>query len=276
MPKRSAPRQSRKALIQQVSEQPVREENCLFSIPTGSSQPRWLANQHISGQLTRKSSIAVATEELTGLPVIKMKWNPIQQQTVRQPKINRSSRLQETEGEMVPTNQISREQMTESELVAIEQLAWQPARKKMWIPIQYESLDQTQIQRPLGSPARETSRWAATQQTSRQLERQMGRLHIQQSSVQPARDTRSPSFYQSSEKRVRETRLANQLTQRQLRWVPTPPLRGKRRIKTGSPPTEQVLRALHSYTKFPPIQQTSDVNRSETIASATQEDPVES
>lgn len=50
MPKRSAPRQSRKALIQQVSEQPVREENCLFSIPTGSSQPRWLANQHISGQ----------------------------------------------------------------------------------------------------------------------------------------------------------------------------------------------------------------------------------
>ena len=129
MPKRSAPRQSRKALIQQVSEQPVREENCLFSIPTGSSQPRWLANQHISGQLTRKS-IAVATEELTGLPVIKMRWNPIQQQTVRQPKINRSSRFQETEGEMVPTNQISREQMTESGLVAIEQLAWQPARKR--------------------------------------------------------------------------------------------------------------------------------------------------
>lgn len=272
MPKRSAPRQSRKALIQQVSEQPVREENCLFSIPTGSSQPRWLANQHISGQLTRKS-IAVATEELTGLPVIKMRWNPIQQQTVRQPKINRSSRLQETEGEMVPTNQISREQMTESELVAIEQLAWQPARKKMWIPIQYESLDQTQFQRPLAgeSPARETSRWAATQQTSRQLERQMRQLHIQQSSVQPARDTRSPSFYQSSEKRVRETRLANQETQRQPRWVPTPPLRGKRRIKTGSPPTEQVLRALHSYTKLPPIQQTFDVNRSETIASATQE-----
>ena len=174
---------------------------------------------------------------------------------------------------MVPTNQISREEMTESGLVAIEQLAWQPARKKMWIPIQHESLDQTQFQRPLagGSPARETSRWAATQQTSRQLERQMRQLHIQQSSVQPARDTRLPSFYQSSEKRVRETRLANQETQRQPRWVPTPTLRGKRRIKTGSPPTEQVLRALHSYTKLPAIQQTFDVNRSETIASGTQE-----
>ena len=271
MPKRSAPRQSRKAFIQQVSEQPVREENCLFSIPTGSSQPRWLANQHISGQLTRKS-IAAATEELTGLPVIKMRWNPIQQHTVRQPKIHRSSRLRETEGEVVPTNQISREPMTESGLVATGQFSGLPARKKMWIPIQYESLDQTQIQRPLGSPARETSRWAATQQTSRQLERQMRRLHIQQSSVQPARDTRSPSFYQSSEKRVRETRLApNQETQRQPRWVPTPPIRGKRRIKTGSPPTEQVLRALHSYTKLPPIQQTFDVSRSETIASATQE-----
>lgn len=271
MPKRSAPRQSRKALIQQVSEQPVREENCLFSIPTGSSQPRWLANQHISGQLTRKS-IAVATEELTGLPVIKMRWNPIQQQTVRQPKIHRSSRLRETEGEVVPTNHISREPMTESGLVAIEQLAGQPARQKMWISIQYESLDQTQIQRRLGSPVREKSRWAATQQTSRQLERQMRRLHIQQSSVQPARDTRSPSFYQSSEKRVRETRLApNQETQRQPRWVPTPPLSAKRTIKTGSPPTEQVLRALHSYTKLPPIQQTSDVNRSETTASASQE-----
>ena len=79
-------------------------------------------------------------------------------------------------------------------------------------------------------------------------------------------------FYQSSEKRVRETRLApNQETQRQPRWVPTPPLRGKRRIRTGSPPTEQVLRALHSYTKLPPIKQTSDVNRSETTASASQE-----
>ena len=162
--------------------------------------------------------------------------------------------------------------MTESGLVATGQFSGQPARKKMWIPIQYESLDQTQIQRPLGSPARETSRWAATQQTSRQLERQMRRLHIQQSSVQPARDTRSPSFYQSSEKRVGETRLApNQETQRQPRWLPTPPIRGKRRIKTGSPPTEQVLRALHSYTKLPPIQQTFDVSRSETIASATQE-----
>ena len=100
-----------------------------------------------------------------------MRERSIQQQTARQPKIHRSSRLRETEGEVVPTNQISREPMTESGLVATGQLAGQPARKKMWIPIHYESLDQTQIQRPSGSPARETSRWAATQQTSHQLER---------------------------------------------------------------------------------------------------------
>ena len=262
----SAERESRMAPLQQVSKQPAKEENWLF-IPASSVQPRLVALQHNrhSGQPTREST-AVETEDFTGHLARKMRWIPIQHET-----IPRASGQREKETRLVPTNRISGQTLTDSAPVADENNTGQTAKTKMWTNIQHEPSGRSQIQNPSGQPARET-RLLATQQTPEQLDRQVRRVHIQQSPGEPAKETTWVPIQQCSGQGVRKTKLVPiQQTLRQPRCVLTPQAAAKPPINTRSQPTEQASSTLRSYTRLPPIQQTLDLSRSETRPPAVQE-----
>ena len=266
MIKISAERESRMAPLQQVSKQPAAEENWLF-IPASSAQPRLVALQHNrhSGQPTREST-AVATEDFTGHPARKMRWIPIQHET-----IPRASGQREKETRLVPTNRISVQTLTDSAPVADENNTRQTTKTKMWTKIQHEPSGRSQIQNPSGQPVRET-RLLATQQTPEQLDRQVRRVHIQQSPGEPAKETTWVPIQQCSGQGVRKTKLVPiQQTLRQPGCVPTPQAAAKPPINTRSQPTEQASSTLRSYTRLPPIQQTLDLSRSETRPPAIQE-----
>ena len=265
MIKISAERESRMAPLQQVSKQPAKEENWLF-IPASSAQPRLVALQHNrhSGQPTREST-AVETEDFTGHPARKMRWIPIQHET-----IPRASGQREKETRLVPTNLISGQTLTDSAPAADENNTGQTAKTKMWTNIQHEPSGRSQIQNPSGQPARET-RLLATQQTPEQLDKQVRRVHIQQSPGEPAKETTWVPIQQCSGQGVRKTKLVPiQQTLRQPGCVPTPQAAAKPPINTRSP-TEQESSTLRSYTRLPPIQQTLDLSRSETRPPAVQE-----
>ena len=264
----SAERESRMGPFQQVSKQPAKEKKWLF-IPASSAPPRLVDLQHNrqSGQPTREST-AVATEDFTGHPARKMRWIPIQPETVHIP---RASGQRETETRLVPTNQISGQRLTESVPVAAENNTRQTTKTKMWTKIQHEPSGRSQIQNPSGQPDRET-RLLATQQTPEQLDRQVRRVHIQQSPGEPAKETTWVPIQQCSGQGVRKTKLVPiQQTLRQPGWVPTPQAAAKPPTKTRSQPPEQASSTLRSYTRLPPIQQTLDLSRSETRPPAVQE-----
>ena len=265
MIKISAERESRMAPLQQVSKQPAKEENWLF-IPASSAKPRLVALQHNrhSGQPTREST-AVETEDFTGHLARKMRWIPIQHET-----IPRASGQREKETRLVPTNRISGQTLTDSAPAADENNTGQTAKTKMWTNIQHEPSGRSQIQNPSGQPARET-RLLATQQTPEQLDKQVRRVHIQQSPGEPAKETTWVPIQQCSGQGVRKTKLVPiQQTLRQPGCVPTPQAAAKPPINTRSP-TEQESSTLRSYTRLPPIQQTLDLSRSETRPPAVQE-----